>query len=65
MILQACCTRYKPKITRAKATPFDDVSNLGLVQSAEVTVRQLTPAILAQGKCTGSFHLVNMQVNVL
>jgi len=43
----------KPKITRAKATPFDDVSNLGLVQSSKVTVREITSGYIAQAKCTG------------
>ena len=41
------------KITRAKATPFDDVSNPGLVQSAEVTVRAIDIGYIAQGKCSG------------
>jgi len=43
----------KPKITRAQATPFDDISNLGLVQNTEVTVREITSGYIAQGKCTG------------
>jgi hypothetical protein len=43
----------KPKITRAQATPFDDVSNLGLVQSTEVTVREITSGYIAKAKCTG------------
>src|SRR6187399_2668 len=43
----------KPTITRAKATPFDDVSNLGLVQSSKVTVREITSGYIAQAKCTG------------
>jgi len=43
----------KPKITRANATPFDDISKLGLVESSEVTVRAIDSGYIGRAKCTG------------
>jgi hypothetical protein len=49
----------KPKITRAQATPFDDVSNLGLVESSALTIRAIDSGYIAEGKCKGVIPLVN------
>ena len=43
----------KPKITRANATPLDDITTLGIFENATITVRAIDSGYIAHAKCSG------------